>query len=573
MNQLWFGDNLDILRNEIADETVDLIYLDPPFNSKANYNVLFKSPKGRVAQAQAAAFEDTWRWGEPAQRCFDEVIAQGGQPAAILHALKGPFGTSQMMAYLANMTVRLIELRRVLKPTGSLYLHCDPTASHYIKIILDAIFGAEHFTNEIVWGRSTPKSHATTRFASNHDIIFFYRKGAEAVWHPQFMPHREAYIESHYRSVDADTGRRYMLDNCLNPNKNRPNLTYEWNGHLRVWRWTQERMQRHHDEGRLVYSASGMPRYKRYLDEMQGTPVGSRWDDIPPINSQARERLGYPTQKPLPLLERIVAASSNPGDLVLDPFCGCGTAVHAAEKLGRRWTGIDVTHVAIQIIEGRLEAEFEGDRKADYEVKGTPTNLPEAHKLAELDKHEFQLWAARLVGAAPEARKKGPDRGIDGLIYYLEGRAQTNFAVVSIKGGKNLGVSMIRELIAVVKQEGAGAGVFVCLETPTRNMVNEALDAGRFEVLGTHYPKIQICTVEDLLAGKRPELPPVYDFATLLTLPRATGKAKKADPKATRQQLEMLMAFVNKAPENLTDLAPADFNLPSEERTEARKAG
>ena len=597
MNQLWFGDNLDILRNEIADESVDLIYLDPPFNSKASYNVLFKSPRGRVAQAQAAAFEDTWRWGDPAQRCFDEVIAQGGPAAAILKALKGPFGTSQMMAYLANMTVRLIELHRVLKPTGSLYLHCDPTASHYIKIVLDAIFGAERFKSEIVWKRSSAHSDAkqgASNYGHIHDLILFYAKSKICTWNVIHTPYEDDYVASEYRLVDDATGRRFRRGDltAAKPGgdveydwrvKKRAGIRERWVGDLddeylspkagweykavgpytgRFWGYSKENLKQFEREGRIRHTYGGMPEYKRFLDEMPGVPLQDIWTDIKPIPSGAAERLGYPTQKPLPLLERIIAVSSNPGDLVLDPFCGCGTAVDAAEKLGRRWIGIDITHVAIQIIEGRLNAEFKG--QADYEVKGSPTEFSAARDLASRDKHEFQLWAAKLVGAAPEARKKGPDRGIDGIIYYLEGRAQTNFAVISVKGGKNLGVSMIRELIAVVKKEGAGAGVFVCLETPTRNMVNEALDAGRFNVLGKPYPKIQICTVEALLAGKRPNLPLTYDFATLLTLPRATGRAKKADPKATRQQLEMMMAFINKAPDELPALAPADFDLPEE---------
>lgn len=325
-NRLYYGDNLQVLRDHVADESVDLIYLDPPFNSNATYNVLFKAPDGHESKAQIEAFDDTWHWTEAAESAYWEVLRGPNTEAArMLEAMRGFLGENDMMAYLAMMAIRLIELHRVLKPTGSLYLHCDPTASHYLKILLDSVFGASRFENEIVWQRTNTKAHAFTRFSSSHDIILYYRKSDKYAWNPQFLPHSESYIKSHYSNVEEETGRRYTLGDCTNPNPNRPNLTYEWNGVVKVWRWTKEKMQQMHDEGRLVYTKSGAPRYKRYLDEMKGTPVSSVWTDIHPINSQAQERLGYPTQKPVALLERIISASSNPGDVVLDPFCGCGT--------------------------------------------------------------------------------------------------------------------------------------------------------------------------------------------------------------------------------------------------------
>jgi site-specific DNA-methyltransferase (adenine-specific) len=306
-NALYYGDNLSVLRDSIATASIDLIYLDPPFNSQANYNVLFKSPSGKAADAQIEAFEDTWHWGERAERAFADVLASPAtQAAELLRAMRSFLGKNDMMAYLTMMAVRLIELHRVLKPTGSLYLHCDPTASHYLKILLDGIFGPTLFRNEIVWQRSMPKGHAFTRFPSAHDSLLSYGRSDQVSWNAQFLPHRSDYIHSHYGNVEHQTGRRYMLDNCLNPNPDRPNLTYEWKGVTRVWRWTKEKMQALEDEGRLIYTRSGMPRYKRYLDEMAGTPLTSVWTDIPPINSQAQERLGYPTQKPVALLERII---------------------------------------------------------------------------------------------------------------------------------------------------------------------------------------------------------------------------------------------------------------------------
>lgn len=295
-NQLYFGDNLDILREYIKDESVDLIYLDPPFNSNANYNVLFKESSGEQSSAQITAFEDTWHWGPEADREYDDLVMNTGPSfAGMIESLRRFLGQSDMMAYLVMMASRLIELHRVLKRTGSLYLHCDPTASHYLKVVMDTIFGAENFRNEIIWQRSAPKGHAFTRFASAHDVVLAYGKSETTIWNPQFTGYKDSYISSHYNHIESETGRRYRLDNCLNPNPDRPNLTYEWHGHTRVWRWPQEKMAELEREGRLVYSKSGMPQYKRYLDEMHGVPVTTVWTDIPPINSQAQERLGYPT--------------------------------------------------------------------------------------------------------------------------------------------------------------------------------------------------------------------------------------------------------------------------------------
>src|ERR1700730_7638207 len=239
-NKLFYGDNLLVLRESIASESVDLIYLDPPFNSSATYNVLIKAPSGEGSQAQIEAFEDTWHWNESAERTFDEVVTGPHSDASImLRAMRSALGENDMMAYLAMMAVRLIELHRVLKPTGSLYLHCDPTASHYLKILLDAIFGPTLFRNEIIWQRTTPKGHAFTRFPSTHDVLLSYGRSDAVNWHAQYSPHRQEYIESHYSNIEPKTGRRYMLDNCLNPNPDRPNLTYDWKGLTRVWRWTK----------------------------------------------------------------------------------------------------------------------------------------------------------------------------------------------------------------------------------------------------------------------------------------------------------------------------------------------
>ncbi|MBZ0308276.1 MAG: site-specific DNA-methyltransferase, partial [Anaerolineae bacterium] len=372
-NKLYYGDNLDILREYVADESVDLIYLDPPFNSNRNYNVLFKDESGTDSEAQITAFEDTWHWGQNAEETWHELVTEGtASVATAMTAMRTLVGTNQMMAYLVMMTARLVELHRVLKPTGSLYLHCDPTASHYLKIILDTIFGLENFRNEIVWKRTPSKGLATKKLPDNHDTILAYQKSDEAVWNldEAFLPYDENDLDpktaGKYNKRDAD-GRLYQLDNLINPNPDRPNLTYEFLGVTRVWRWTKERMQKAYEEGFVVQSRPGaVPRYKRYLDEQRGKPLGSVWTDIFPLNSQAKERLGYPTQKPEELLERIIKLHTEPGDIILDPFAGCGTAIAAAQRLGRAWIGIDITHLSIALQKYRLQDMFGLKPGADY---------------------------------------------------------------------------------------------------------------------------------------------------------------------------------------------------------------
>ncbi|HWO56087.1 MAG TPA: DNA methyltransferase [bacterium] len=507
-NTLYYGDNLEILRRYIADESVDLIYLDPPFNSAQDYNVLFKEQDGSRAASQIKAFEDTWRWDEAAALAFQETVERGGQVSRALLGFRSFLGDTDMLAYLSMMAPRLVELRRVLKPTGSIYMHCDPTASHYLKMLMDSIFGPDQFLNEIIWQRSTPKGHAFTRYASSHDVLLFYARDKSATrWNPSFLPHNEKYLESHYNRIDTDNGRRYRLDNCLNPNPNRPNLTYEWNGLTRVWRWTKERMQRLHDEGRLVYSKSGMPQYKRYLDEMTGTPVTSVWTDIPPINSQAAERLGYPTQKPEALLERILSASCNEGDTVLDPFCGCGTTIAAAQKLKRRWIGIDITHLAITLIRHRLHDSF-GD-SVQYKVIGEPVSVADAQALAVADRFQFQWWALGLVDARPIEQKRGADQGIDGRLYFHdEGpKGTTKQIILSVKSG-GVSVKDVRDLRGVIDREKAAIGVLITLEDSTKPMRSEAASAGFYNSpWGTKHPVLQILTIEELLDGKGIDYP------------------------------------------------------------------
>lgn len=516
-NSLYYGDNLHVLRDHVASESVDLIYLDPPFNSNANYNILFKSPAGQNSDAQIEAFEDTWHWNDSAEAAFDEVARSGNTKAFdLLNAMRRFLGENDMMAYLAMMAVRLLELHRVLKPTGSLYLHCDPTASHYLKLLLDGVFGADRFRNEITWKRTTTHSDSKT-WSRVSDIIFFYTKGKEFAWNTPREPHSAEYIASKYNNDDGDGRGPYHLDNMTSPNP-RPNMMYEWNGFPfppMGWRYQRATMQRLHDEGRIWYptAKSGeldpgrRPRLKRYLNEMDGGVMGAIWTDIPPINSQAQERLGYPTQKPLALLERIIATSSNEGDVVLDPFCGCGTAVHAAEKLRRGWIGIDITHLAVTLIEKRMKDAFPG---IAFEVKGRPQSLEDAMDLALRDKYQFQWWACSLVDAHPYGgKKKGADGGVDGIIYFKPDGKRTEKAIVSVKGGDNVGVQMIRDLHSAMEREKAPIGVFITKALPSRPMITEAAAVGGFhsEVTGRSHPRLQILTLAELFQGKRPDIP------------------------------------------------------------------
>lgn len=509
INTLFYGDNLDILRTYIEDESVDLVYLDPPFNSNATYNVLFRAPGGEGSQAQIEAFEDSWHWNTSAENAFDEVIKSGNSDAAeMLRAMRSFLKENDMMAYLAMMAVRLLELHRVLKPTGSLYLHCDPTASHYLKILLDAVFGKTNYHNEIIWKRTSAHNDSKAFYGDITDSIFYYSKGDAPTWNPTLMPLSKDHIAKKY-SMQENNGRRYTTRDLRSPSP-RPNLTYEYKGykpHQNGWSISRELMEKYDQDGRLYFPKDhdGRIRLKIYLDEVKGSPLQNLWDDISPLNSQAQERLGYPTQKPLALLERIIAASSNEGDLVLDPFCGCGTTVHAAQKLNRRWIGIDVTHLAISLVRRRLIDAFP---QAQFEVHGVPKDIGGARALAEADKHQFQLWALSMIEAQPyKGGKKGGDTGIDGYLYFKPDGKVTEKAVVSVKGGQNLNPTMVRDLVGTVDAEKAKMGVFVTLEDPTTGMRRAATAAGFYETEHGKYEKIQILTVEDLFEGKRVHMP------------------------------------------------------------------
>jgi site-specific DNA-methyltransferase (adenine-specific) len=473
-NTLYYGDNFDVMRQHVADSSVDLIYLDPPFNSKRDYNLLFQEKDGAAAAAQIKVFVDTWVWDQRAAASYQFVVNHGGRPADALAAMRKLLGDNDMMAYLSMMAPRLVELRRVLKPSGSIYLHCDPTASHYLKILMDAIFGPKFFRNEIVWNYSGWNKKLANHFERRSDSILFYAKSDEQTFNSYARPWSsvEEYVRVRKQKVRVDDdGRKYVLSD-----------------------------------------AGGGARVKRYLDDAMavGAFVDNVWD-IDKLNNSAAENLGYPTQKPEALLERIILASSNPGDIVLDPFCGCGTAVATAQRLGRKWIGIDVTHLAVTLMRYRLKRFLGIEGRPDYQVIGEPITVEDAAELAAEDAYQFQWWSLGLVGARPAEQKKGADKGVDGRLYFHdEGQnSATKQVIFSVKAGQNVSVAMIRDLGHVVTREGAQIGVMITMAEPTQPMRTEAAGAGfyRSPITGTEHPRLQIVTVGDLLAGKKIDYP------------------------------------------------------------------
>ncbi len=511
MNTLYYGDNLKILRKYIPDESVDLIYLDPPFNSKRAYNVIFKDKTGRDASAQIQAFEDTWHWNEETEEAFREIIFRPEYPADLkqmMQAFRAFMRTSfgrenDMLAYLTMMAIRLVELHRVLKPTGSIYLHCDPTASHYLKILMDQIFGVKNFRNEIVWKRATMsggKSRAK-QYGRNHDIVLFYSKSSNNKFNRIYLPYSDDYIKKKFIYKEPD-GRVYRLQ----PKGTR----------------TNESIEKLRKEGRVVESKTGYIQIKFYLNDMPGVAVDDVWIDVKDIRTTQKESLGYPTQKPLALLERIIKASSNEGDVVMDPFCGCGTAVVAAEKLGRKWIGIDITHLAISLIKKRLLDHFPDVK---FQVIGEPESVEAAKALAEQSKFQFEAWAVSLLGGQPYKSKGGGDRGVDGLLYFMDFEGKFHRIIIQVKGG-HYTLESVQRLKATMDTEGAPLGVLIALKKPTKGMLSYAASLGKWKMPGSQkeYPVMQILTIEDYFNGVRPDLPD-----TSATLKKAKREIRESE--------------------------------------------
>jgi DNA modification methylase len=559
-NALYYGDNLDVLRQHIPDESVDLVYLDPPFKSNQDYNVLFKEQDGTRAAAQIKAFEDTWQWDSVAVAAYQSVVEGGGRVSQAMIALKTLIGGNDMLAYLTMMAPRLVELRRVMKPTASIYLHCDPTASHYLKMVMDAVFGPQNFRSEIVWKRTTAHSGAK-RWGPVHDTILFYSASDRYTWNVVHQAYDARYLGNKYANKD-ERGSYRLSD--LTANGVRQGSSGEgWRGFNptdmgRHWgvpkaivdtladperaaeMTTQEKLDLLDKAGFIYWTprgrngGAGFPQYKRYLGE--GTPIQDTITDVPPLNSQAQERLGYPTQKPEALLDRIISASSNPGDVVLDPFCGCGTAIASAQKLKRKWVGIDITHLAITLIRHRLYDAFRTKAKVSYDVVGEPVSVADAEALAKQDRYQFQWWALGLVDAKPTPveQKKGADKGIDGRLFFFDDThtEEAKQIIFSVKSG-DLKATDVRDLRGVIEREKAAMGVLLTLEEPTQAMRVEAATAGHYvSPFGRQkFPRLQIIPVGELLAGGRMQMPP-HDNTIHIgkRAPRAKGpKAKQAD--------------------------------------------
>jgi site-specific DNA-methyltransferase (adenine-specific) len=538
--ELHFGDNLEVLRDTkiFPDESVNLVYLDPPFNSNASYNMLFKDKKGSRAKASIAAFDDTWHWGASAEESFDDVVrGENIRANQLLKVLRSFLGDNDVMAYLAMMSARLIELRRVLKSDGSLYLHCDPTASHYLKLVLDSIFGFENFGSEIIWRRTSSHSSAR-RWGPVHDVIFYYRKSAKYTWNEIFEIYDEKYIDDFYKFSD-DKGRFRIGDltgagiragasgspwRDVDPTQ----VARHWavptavisrmgfNGDFDQLS-VQQKLDRLDELGLIYWPPKGrVPQFKRYLEADRGNRIQDIITDIKALSAQSKEKLGYPTQKPIALLERIIAASSKPGDVILDPFCGCGTAVDAAEKLGRQWIGIDITHLSIDLIERRMKDRYPELRaKGGFKVLGLPQNFDSAEKLARERPDQFEKWAVTRIAGARPYKLQGADGGIDGILEFKEDAKTYKRVILSVKGGKNVGVSMVRDLKGVINREtDCEIGVFLSLYEPTQPMRTEAVNAGFYDWGGRRFPRLQIITVNDLFEGRVPFLPSSVDAAS-----------------------------------------------------------
>jgi DNA modification methylase len=528
--RLYYGDNLRILRNHkhIREESVDLVYLDPPFKPTERYNLLFKSRQGLPAAAQVRAFTDTWRWDEAAAEAFHDVMENAPESVGRkLQAMHEVLGDSDMFAYLCMMTPRLVELRRVMKDTASIWLHCDTSASSELKILMDIVFGPENCRTIVTWKRTTAHSDGAQgrrEMGRISDVLLYYSKGDRWTWNASYVPYNQQYIATKYRHVEPGTGRRYRLDNLTGPGgADRGNPKYEVMGVTRHWRYSQTNMERLIAEGRVVQTKPGaVPQFKRYLDEMRGVTLQDVWDDIRPINSQALERkkIGYPTQKPEALLERIIRLSSNEGDLVLDPFCGCGTAIAVAHREGRMWVGIDIAEPAIRVVRGRLGETAEGA----YTVWGEPESVEDAETLAREDPYQFQWWAVRRLGAVEVEHRKGADRGIDGRLILRSMTRDGRFpqAIISVKAGKP-GPAHVRDLRGTLEREDAEIGVLVTMRESTPAMRKEAASAGSV-ARSPWVPRIQLLSVAEIFEGKQVEY---HEDA------RAEGRSSRAErPKA-----------------------------------------
>ena len=521
-NRLYRAD-CKIVADQLKEEGIqaDVIYLDPPFNSNRTYSMLFNH---RGITAQQKAYHDMWDFTDRTRQLvldFSDELKAWDLPDSFKDFMRawlsileqGTSNDKKLLNYLMYMTQRLIRFKKLLNPTGSIYFHCDPTASHYIKVIMDGVFGRSNFRNEIVWKRTAAHSDSKT-LGSVHDVILHYTATDEFTWNHQYQPHAQSYIDSHYRRRNAK-GRRYRTDNVTAGGLTGGGYEYEWNGVTKVWRYPEPRMQELHDAGRLHYTRSGTPEYIRYLDESKGVPLQSVWADIAPINSQAKERMGYPTQKPLALLERIIKVSTNKGEVVLDPYCGCGTGIEAAHIHKRKWIGIDISGNAVDEMKDRMAKHglYEGN---GYELlEGSPDTMAEYKRLNPFEKQD---WLIRRLGGLPNPKKSG-DEGVDGdLTFHLgidnKGNDLWGKLVFSVKTGKQKTPAHIRELRGTMSAEKAKMGVLILDVDPTSKMEEAAQKGGQFQyqlkenVPPENYEKIQIITAYEIIEGGQISCPP-----------------------------------------------------------------
>jgi site-specific DNA-methyltransferase (adenine-specific) len=512
VNKLYYGDNLEVLRKYIKDESIDLCYIDPPFNSKRNYNQIYNN-LGKEDQAQAQAFVDTWTWDNHANEALEEIQSnyQGkftSQTIDLIDGLTKVLGKGSLLAYLVSMTLRIVEIHRVLKSTGSFYLHCDPTASHYLKIVLDTVFCSQggDYIAEITWERTSAHSDSKT-FANTTDVIFLYSKRI-LMFNQQFKPYSEEYLKKYYKHQD---GKGRFLDRDLTAGGlSGGGYNYDWKGIKKLWRCPIETMQKYEEKNKLYYTRNGTPRLKQYLEEMPGVPLTNLWNDIPPINSQASERLGYPTQKPEALLERIIKASSNKGDVILDAYCGCGTTIAVAERLERNWIGIDITYQSISLMLKRLEDSFGKNVLDKIELNGIPKDLESAKALAtkpdDRTRKEFEKWAVLTYSnnRAVINDKKGADKGVDAIAYFQGDKDNREKIIFQVKSG-NVKSGDIRDLQGTMTLQGAALGIFITLKPPSKDMIQTAKSAGiyRGRYMSQSVDKIEIVTVQEILEQKK----------------------------------------------------------------------
>jgi len=560
-NTLYYGDNLDVLRKYIKDETVDLVYIDPPFNSKRNYNQIYNNI-GTEDRAQAQAFVDTWTWDDHAGAGFAQLLANEparftSQTIELMKGLHAVLGKGSLLAYLVSMTLRITEIHRVLKPTGSFYLHCDPTASHYLKLMMDTIFVTQggDYRNEIIWKR-THSHGGAKRYGPVHDTIFFYTKSSEFVWNAQHTGYSDDYQETFFKFQDAD-GRRYRStiltgSGTRNGSSGKPWGGYDPTSSGRHWAIpgyvrdligptmdVQSALDALDKAGRVLWPKNGtVPSFKQYMDDMKGVALQDIFTDIPPIPAQAAERLGYPTQKPEALLERIIQASTNPGDVVLDAYCGCGTTIAVAQKLGRSWIGMDITYQSISLILRRLEAQYGKAALENISLNGIPQDMASAVALANKKddrvRKEFEKWAVLTYtnNRAIINQKKGADAGVDGIAYFQTSREDNAKIIFQVKSG-HVQRGDIAKLRGDMEREGAALAVFLTLEQPSGPMRAEAKEAGlyAYALMQRNYDRIQIVTVQEMVEDNK-----------RLEIPMSLEVLKKAQSVTQESQLQLLEA-------------------------------